>query len=57
MTVLTNNDILPTTLQSNYFQSGMADSREKFNLDLFVPSHSGADAISDTGPGNGGFSY
>ncbi|MEQ6281096.1 hypothetical protein, partial [Kluyvera huaxiensis] len=42
----------PKSLQGNYFQSGMADSREKFNLDLFTPTDSGFDAISDAGPGD-----
>ena len=49
---LINNDILPKTLQGDDFQSGTADFREKFNLDLFASTHSGANAISDAGPGN-----
>ena len=52
VTALINNDILPKSLQGNYFQSGMADSREKFNLDLFASTNSGANAISDAGPGD-----
>ena len=52
VTALINNDILPKSLQGNYFQSGMADSREKFNLDLFTPTDSGFDAISNAGPGD-----
>ena len=49
---LINNDILPKTLQGDDFQSGTADFREKFNLDLFASTNSGANAISDAGPGN-----
>ena len=51
VTALINNDILPKSLQGNYFQSGMADSREKFNLDLFVPTDSTADAATIVGLG------
>jgi hypothetical protein len=35
MTALTNNGILPATLKDIYFRSDMADSGEKFILDLF----------------------
>jgi len=42
MTALINNAILPATLKDIYFQSGLADSGEKFILDLFVPTYPGA---------------
>lgn len=35
MTALVNNGILPTTLKDIYFRSEVADSGEKFILDLF----------------------
>lgn len=53
MTALINNGILPTTRKDIYFQSGMADSGEKFILDLFVPTHSGANAVLYGGPSTG----
>ena len=53
MTVLINNGILPATLKDIYFRSGTADSGEKFILELFVPTHSGANAVPYGGPGDG----
>ena len=49
--VLINNDLLPTTPPGNTLQSGMADSREKFILDSFVPTDSTADAATIVGLG------
>ena len=53
MTAQTNNGILPATLKDIYFQSDVADSGEKFILDLFFPTHSGVNAVSYGGPGDG----
>ena len=53
MTALINNGILPATLKDIYFQSDVADSGEKFILDLFFPTHSGVNAVSYGGPGDG----
>ena len=53
MTALTNNGILPATLKDIYFRSDVADSGEKFILDLFVPTHSGANAVLYGGPSTG----
>jgi hypothetical protein len=53
MTALINNGILPATLKDIYFRSVVADSGEKFILELFVPTYSGANAVLYGGPGDG----
>ncbi|GER61691.1 hypothetical protein TUM17561_44270 [Enterobacter cloacae] len=53
MTALVNNGILPTTLKDIYFRSEVADSGEKFILDLFFPTHSGANAVPYGGRSGG----
>jgi hypothetical protein len=53
MTALINNGILPTTLKDIYFQSSVAESGEKFILDLFVPIHSGDNAVLYGRPSDG----
>ncbi|BFT82709.1 hypothetical protein GVv1_35010 [Enterobacter pseudoroggenkampii] len=57
MTDLINNDILPTTLKDVYFRSDVADSGEKFILDLFFPTHSGVNAVPYGGPNDGRRTY
>ena len=57
MTALINNGILPTTLKDNYIRSDVADSGEKFILDLFFPTHSGANAVPYSGPYDGRHAY
>ncbi|GAB7443675.1 hypothetical protein OUHCRE11_28480 [Enterobacter asburiae] len=57
MTALINNGILPTTLKDNYIRSDVADSGEKFILDLFFPTHSGANAVPYRGPYDGRHAY
>jgi len=57
MTALINNGILPATLKDIYFQSDVADSGEKFILDLFFPTHSGVNAVPYGGPSDGRHAY